>query len=172
MSGPMSIADVHHIPVEPGIYHIYSDCPIGWLNWSPSSGPTYIGQAADGLRRRIEKVHAGDTGRSTLRRTLGALLKEQLGLDARPRPSKDEPKAVNFTNYVFELGGDERLTTWMTEHLSVSFLVCLDTKGPKDASIAEHEPPLNITGWQNPFAPEIRAARSACAREARTNRSP
>lgn len=162
----VSISRVADFPKEPGFYLVYSDARIGWLNWNPAAGVAYVGKADDGLRRRIEKEHNGDTGRSTLRRTLGAILKDNLGLIARPRPGRNEPKQINFTNYDFEPEGDQRLTDWIGEHLKVSVIVA-KTEGHEKSLIAQHEPPLNLTDWRNPFAPEIKAARKACADEAR-----
>ncbi len=70
-----------------------------------------------------------DTGRSTLRRTLGALLKEELALMAKPRPSRGEPKAINFTNYDFEPDSNTRLSEWMSRNLEVSCFTGVDVKG-------------------------------------------
>lgn len=167
MTGATSIRQIAEFPKDPGVYLVYTDTRIGSLNWNPSSGAAYIGKADNGLRRRLEREHHGDTGRSTLRRTLGALLKDELHLVARARRSKSEPKAINFTNYEFEPDGDGRLTQWIGDHISV--LVEVGRRAERELSvIAEHQPPLNLTGWLNPLAPEIKAARRMCADEARS----
>ena len=98
--------------------------------------------------------------------TLGALLKEELNLVARPRPGKGEPKSINFTNYSFEPDGDKRLTEWMTAHLTVD-PITTPTAISEVELIAQHQPVLNLTGWANPYAAEIKAARKRCATEAR-----
>ncbi len=155
------------LPSGPGLYLVYSSKRLARLDWDPSSGVAYVGKTEDNLRRRIARVCLGDTGRSTLRRTLGALLKEELGLVARPRPSRGEPIAVNFKNYDFEPDSNARLNKWMRRDLEVSYLTGVDVKGRKSLLIAEHLPPLNLTGWDNSHRPGIKAARSKCTEEAR-----
>jgi hypothetical protein len=167
MAEPVPIADVAKFPKGAGIYLVYSTSRIGWLSWNPAAGPAYVGKAADGLQKRIRREHYGDTGRSTLRRTLGAILKATLDLVARPRPGRGELKPINFTNYTFEADGDSRLTWWMGEHLSIEYRLTSQPKVVEDELMAQHQPPLNLTGWLNPFASEIKAARKICAEEAR-----
>ncbi|MGZ8753935.1 MAG: GIY-YIG nuclease family protein [Acidimicrobiia bacterium] len=161
------IDDYNLIPSERGVYIVFSDAPIGTLPWDPASGPAYVGKADDGLRRRIEKEHGGDTGRSTLRRSLGALLVEELGLQARPRPSKGPAKPINYTNYTFEPDGDMRLTEWMAEHLTVIPQLRAEGGLEEEPLIRELRPPLNINGWLNPDGDLIKVARKRCADEAR-----
>ena len=121
-SNAVPIDDHDRIPVKPGVYVVFSDTTVGSLPWDPVSGPAYVGKGEDGLRRRMRKEHSGDTGRSTLRRTLGALLRTELDLKARPRPSKGPPKPIDYTNYTFEPDGDLRLSEWMAEHQAARWL--------------------------------------------------
>lgn len=169
-TGRFSFTEVDAVAEEPGIYLVYANRRIGWLNWDPRSGVAYVGKADDGLRRRLVKEHAGDTGRSTLRRSLGSILKTELELVARPRPSRGEPKRINFINFNFEPDGNDRLNVWMGEHLEVECLLDVMIAEAERRLIAEHQPPLNLTGWENPFALEIKAARAECAEEARLRR--
>jgi hypothetical protein len=114
------------------------------LAWDPTAGAAYVGKAQDGFRRRLLREHSGDTGRSTLRRTLGALLKDELELRARPRASRGEPKPINFTNYDFDPDGNARLSDWMSANLEVEYLVTADYIAQETALIAQHRPPLNF----------------------------
>lgn len=160
-------ANAESLPSSPGFYLVYSVVRLAWLNWDPSSGVAYIGGAEHDLRSRAVRVHSGDTGRSTLRRTLGALLKEELALVAMPRRSRGKPQPIHFRNYDFEPDGNARLNEWMRRHLEVSCLTGVDIKGGRSLLIAEHLPPLNLTGWDNPLRPEIMVARAKCTEEAR-----
>jgi hypothetical protein len=158
------------IPKKPGVYMVFSDTTFDALPWDPMSGPAYVGKAEDGLRRRLKKEHGGDTGRSTLRRSLGCLLINELDLRPRPRPSKKAPKPVNYANFTFGPGGENRLTEWMSRHLTVVAQPLTGGELAVDALIQDLNPPLNLRGWQNSFADVILAARRRCADEARRYR--
>lgn len=155
------------IPSDPGLYLLYCDAPISALDWNPTVGPAYVGKAEHGLRSRISRDHFGDTGRSTLRRSYGALLKEELGLKAFPRPVAGPPAPVDFTNYTFARPGDDHLTEWMLTHLRVEPLKVWRPGEQEARLIEEHGPPLNLIGWDNPWRSEIKVLRKRCADEAR-----
>ncbi|MEX1046420.1 MAG: GIY-YIG nuclease family protein [Actinomycetota bacterium] len=85
--------------------------------------PLYLGKEERSLTRRVATTHfaSGDTGHSTLRRSLGALL----DLESTPRKSRqatpDEKQlATLIQNYDLEEADDERLTEWMSKNLTVS----------------------------------------------------
>ena len=162
------IDSTDRIPLDPGLYVVYSDTEVTGLTWNPVSGALYVGKADDGLRRRIGKEHGGDTGRSTLRRSLAALLKDDLQLIARCRPTRGKPKPIDFTNFSLEPDGDRRLSDWMATHLTVAVVARTVAAGEEKALIAESEPPLNLQAWDNPWRQMVRAARANCAAEARS----
>lgn len=128
------------------------------------SGILYVGMTEDGLdvRNHVNHVHSGF---STFRRSLGAILKEELKLGALPRSSGSSKSNVRC--YRFDERGEAALTEWMQNNLLVA-------QAEVDGHVAafEHElitklhPPLNLKGWPNPQAPHIKALRSACVREA------
>ncbi|MEX2374866.1 MAG: GIY-YIG nuclease family protein [Dehalococcoidia bacterium] len=156
------------IPADPGVYVVYCDVSIGHLSWTPDQGPIYIGRAEDSIRKRIATEHLSDTGRSTLRRSYGALLKNELSLLARPRrgggaPPRDEA----FTHYIFEPDGELRLTDWMRSHLTVAPAPTPTPKPVQEELISRYGPPLNLTGWDNPWRQQIKDARRECVVEAR-----
>ena len=128
-----------------------------------------MGKADDGLRRRIGKEHGGDTGRSTLRRSIAGLLKDDLRLVARCRPTRGEPKPIDFTHFSLEPDDDGWLSDWMAAHLTVAFVVGAVAQGQEATLIAELRPPLNLQGWDNPWQQVVRAARAQCAAEARSH---
>ncbi len=65
------------------------------------------------LRQRIGTHFSGNAEGSTLRKTLGCLLGEELGVQLRRVGSGNRRTFVD---------GEHRLTTWMSDHALVSFL--------------------------------------------------
>lgn len=128
------------------------------------SGILYVGMTEDGLDARNHVNHK-HSGFSTLRRSLGAILKEDLNLRALPRSSGASKSNVRC--YRFDEKGEAALTEWMRSNLLVA-----QAEVDGHVAAAEHEliiklqPPLNLKGWPNPQAPNVKALRSACVREA------
>jgi hypothetical protein len=108
------------------------------------------------------------TGRSTLRRSIGALLRGQLSLKATPRAPG--PSETNVRNYRFDPDGEARLTDWMCEHLEVGVHASAEYRDLEDCLVQQLRPLLNLTKWPNPRRAEIRRLRRACADEARSIR--
>jgi hypothetical protein len=128
--------------------------------------PLYVGMSPN-LAQRSDETHfqSGQTGFSTLRRSLGALLKEDLCLKARPRGNG--PSEQNYRCYRFDDSGEERLTHWMRRHLLVAVAPQSDPERVETELIALCQPPFNLTKWASPHAREIKALRKACVEEAR-----
>lgn len=156
-------------PTRPGVYAWFLDDP-GVLPGIPGLrvDPIYIGMSLD-LRQRGEETHFSDdgTGFSTLRRSLGALLKQELGLRARPRGTGTNKQ--NYRCYRFDEAGDKRLTTWMREHLRVAVAEHHDPNEIETELIRLAQPPLNLNRWSNPYRPLILTLRKACVAEAERN---
>ena len=111
-----------HVPNAPGLYAIYGDAGV-WqdlaLGDPPDDRPLYLGKAEDSLVTRDLKTHfgSGRTGSSTVRRSFAALLRDTLDLHAQPRnPAKPE----RFANYGLVPPGDETLTGWMRQRLTLA----------------------------------------------------
>jgi hypothetical protein len=154
-------------PASPGVYAWFLDDP-GAIVALPDqiADPIYVG-ISDNLARRGDENHfrTGGSGFSTLRRSIGALLKDELTLSAQPRsPGVSEQ---NYRCYRFDDLGEQRLTDWMRVHLRVGVARHPDPARVEPELIALARPPLNLTGWRNPFAPELKALRKRCADEAR-----
>ena len=64
---------------------------------------------------------SGNTGTSTMRRSLGALLESKLDLNPIPR-SSDPNDGDRYTNYAFDGESEEKLTDWMRANFRVAFL--------------------------------------------------
>lgn len=158
------------------------DPPIGWgvyawflndaatlpgLPVSPN-GVIYIGRSSDLADREIRQHLAdGGTPSSTLRRSLGALLKEALGLSAIPR-CKNPRVDRDFVQFSFTDDGERSLTAWMHDNLKVGAVVRDDPSDYEPLLIDKMKPVLNLVGWKNPYAAAIKAHRRLCSEEARS----
>lgn len=131
--------------------------------------PLYVGLASDLAVREI-KQHLSDTGTSssTLRRSLGALFKDEWQLVVQPRGRGVTRR--DFSHYRFDEAGERRLTQWMRENLTISALALPHPDRYEGGLIRALSPQLNLTGYRNPYGAVIRAARRRCADEARARR--
>jgi hypothetical protein len=149
-----------------GIYVFNLETPseLAGVNIDASGGPIYLGMTDSSLKQRLHFTHE-HSGFSTLRRTLGALLKTSLNLRAIPRGSG--PSQTNVQNYRFPDEDERRLTDWMNCHLTYGFAVIAnDITAVEQALTRELRPPLNLTGWPNPQRQYVRTLRDACRLEA------
>lgn len=135
----------------------------------------YIGKTESGQIERDAKQHlaSGETGRSTLRRSLGALLIDVLDLRPEPR-SLTETSDRRFTNYKFDPEGEIRLTDWMMANLGFSFYEY--DRLPTEIAALERslihlaKPVLNLKdNPDNLRCSGIQTARRRCATMAREN---
>lgn len=155
-------------PALSGLYAIFlrEESEIPGIASRPR-GIVYIGKSANLGQREFDTHFAdGGTGVSTLRRSLGALLREELNLAAAaPIAAESAPNAKHFG---FDTAGEKRLTAWMIENLEVGFCPAAPERIEeieKDL-IAELEPVFNLTGWDHPNRGEIERLRKVCADEA------
>ena len=119
--------------------------------------------------RRDRDTHfkSGRTGSSTLRRTLGAILREDLELNPIPRSEKDiDANSTHF--YCFDVKGESKLTDWMMTNLSMSYYPYLKSPAQigtlEAALIKESIPSLNIAGNpNNPMRYQVQSFRKACS---------
>lgn len=164
---PISHAEV---PSKCDVYGVFLKAPEDLKGFSKNpDGLIYIKWSPD-LSKRVCEHHFNSekTRTSTLRKSIGAILKEEFGLTAIPRSSG--PSKTNVTNYKFLPEGEGKLTNWMTDNLEIGICSLGDYESIKKELISLLMPPLNLTGWDNPYQREIRALRKKCADEARTNR--
>jgi hypothetical protein len=130
-----------------------------------AKGALYVGMTESSLAARSHFTHK-HSGFSTLRRSLGAVLKEKLSLHAEPRAPG--PSASNVRNYRFNEEGEQRLTEWMKAHLVYAHLPVGENQRVIESDmILALEPPMNLTGWKNPQAAWIKNVRAQCVEEAR-----
>jgi len=154
-----------------GIYAIYLRHGSRLEGFPPGKdGLIYIGGTSNLARREyLNHFSSKQTGFSTLRRSLGAILKHELKLVAIPRSFGSSESNVRC--YKFLPDGEDRLTMWMKTNLEVgNCVVHEDTKTIENQVIDTLEPVLNLTGWYNPYGKDIKALRKICADEARKSR--
>lgn len=134
----------------------------------PQSGILCIGRSGNLAGRNHLRME--NSGFSSPRRSLGALLKSKLQLAAEPRSPGPSPK--NCRNYRFGGQGETRLSNWMRRNLT--YAVCplnSDVQGMESQLIRECKPPLNLIGSPNPRKRMIERPRVDCVEEARIVRS-
>ncbi len=129
-------------------------------------GLLFIGKSETGMPARDHFVPPGsDSGTSPIRRSLGALLRDELDLTARPGSLDVDGKGVS--SFRFSQSGEARLTDWIKASLLVSRLpVSGDVSSAESLLVRHFEPPLNITNWNNPQRSHIMNMRRICAEEA------
>ncbi|MGJ3236295.1 GIY-YIG nuclease family protein [Marivirga sp.] len=135
---------------SPGVYAFFfkgTKFPIS--NYSPSKTEIiYLGKTQSSGISRVLNTHfgTGKTGSSTVRRTLGALLREELNLIPIPRNNSDKIK--NRLSFKFDDSSEQKLTEWMEKHLLISFhpLEISDVPKIEKDLINQLKPVLNIEG--------------------------
>lgn len=160
------VQDSHDRYDGPGIYAVFAkvkNCFPG-INL-PSSGVIYIGQSKN-LESR-NHFTAKQSGFSTLRRSIGAILKERLGLSVRPR--SDGKSDTNYKNFCFQDSGEKHLTSWMKSNLECLVLPFKgNLKNQENQLISEYIPPLNLTNnCNNYYKEQISELRKLCREEAK-----
>src|SRR5882757_7571430 len=100
-------------PAEGGVYAIYLSTPSLLAPFPEGEdGLIYIGLSMQLCDREFDQHFASSgSGFSTLRRSLGSLMKNQLSLRAIPRASGISES--NVRNYCFETECEDTLTRWI-----------------------------------------------------------
>lgn len=160
-----------NLPDVPGCYvFVVNPQAMRELGLKSGSSPSvlYIGKDESSIQKRVSKQHLlkNRTGSSTFRRSVGALLREDLEL--RPQPRSPKPSdSKRFTNYKFHPAGEDSLTEWIASNIRVCPVPSPNPVSKEKDLIRQHQPPLNLTGWPNPDGPIVRAKRKHCAGLAR-----
>jgi len=160
-----------------GVYAFFLDDPSALSPIQVPSKPLfrqgliYIGMTRPNHDFKRDHIDCCDSGGSTLRRSLGAILRDKLDRPLTPLPRNYGRSQKDFSNYIFDEDAEKVLTAWMKQHLTMSF-VNIDAdkrtvRTQETTLIKELEPPLNLTDWDNPQARIIKALRSQCADLAR-----
>ncbi len=136
-------------PRRAGLYAIYGD-EQAWvelrLKTAFKDQPLYVGKAERSLNGRDVGTHfaLGKTGSSTVRRSLAALLADELDLDPVPRNLGSPNGSANFA---LDPESDGRLSHWMEDRLTVATWVNsngVDLGELETAVLLKSRPPLNL----------------------------
>jgi hypothetical protein len=111
------------------------------------------------LAERIRYHYTGNAEGSTLRKTLGCLLADELGIQLRRVGSG---RRMTFG------AGEQALSEWMARNAFVSWVVRESPWELEDALIAGLDLPLNLMGnSSNPFHRVLSEVRARCVAEAK-----
>jgi len=112
------------------------------------------------LAGRIRYHYTGNAEGSTLRKTLGCLLADELGIQLR--------RMGSGSRMTFGLG-EQVLSAWMAENAFVSWVVREAPWELEDDLITALDLPLNLKGNQrNSFHPVLSETRARCVAQARS----
>jgi hypothetical protein len=109
-------------------------------------------------RDRIKYHYTGNAEGSTLRKTLGCLLADDLGIQLR---------RVGSGNRMTFVEGEQALSGWMAENAYVSWVVRGRPWELEDELIAELDLPLNLQGNPRNRFHSVRRVRASCVAQAR-----
>jgi hypothetical protein len=138
-------------------------CTLLYVGLSPEQPPENGRPASkQNLRKRLRQHYARTAAASTLRRTLGCLLAEELDLQLQRVGSSK--RRTNFGE------GEQQLSGWMAQHALVSWVVRDQPWELEDELIGQLDLPLNLKGNKhNQFHPALTQARARCLAQARAH---
>ena len=161
----------HSFPKKSGIYALFLKKGSDLKGYSvPDDGLIYVG-STDNLAERAHENHfnSDSTGFSTLRRTIGAIMKEDFSLKSIPR--SPGPSETNFKNYKFLATGEKLLTDWMRNNLEIGYCsIFEDYENVEKEMLKSLRPILNLKGCDNTYKKQIMELRKLCSEEAKRNR--
>ncbi len=154
------------MPAVPGCYVLFvrpqavSDLV---MDISFDSGVLYVGKAETSIEKRVHGSHllSGRSGSSTLRRSLGALLRNQLRLIPQARSANPEDTR-RFRNYKFDDVGEQRLSEWISCNVLVAPVPSATPLATENELISALQPPLCLNKWRNPWKKQISELRKRC----------
>ena len=166
---------VDNWPNRPGLYAVYGSADV-WrmleLGEPRDRRPLYVGKAERSLSSRDVGTHFGFaretqnsiTGSSTLRRSLSALLRIELGFRGRYRNPARCDKASHFG---LSREHDAALSEWMRTNLPATYWEMPTRAVPlgdvETAVLSRLKPPLNIQKVSHQWTKQVKQARSVMA---------
>ena len=174
LSSKALVSEVGYLPAKQGIYAYFLNSQKDLGKFGKNGDVIYVGLAEKNLNCRDIKNHltSGRTGSSSFRRSLGAILKVELGLTAVKRDlNGSKPRA---DKYKFIDEGEERLTQWMNKNLKFGYWVNepslpkFELRSLEAKVILAMNPKLDLdrrTRSQNPLASQLDALRAICREE-------
>lgn len=135
-----------------GCIQVY-DMTLLYLGIAPSSS-----SSSGDLRKRIRIHYRGNASRSTLRRSLGVLLADDLGLELRRHGASER---LHFGD------GEAPLSAWMAENAFVTWVANPEPWLVEATLIRSLPLPLNIDHSTHPFSPVLSQLRREAVRRAK-----
>jgi len=177
LGGQPRRAGAADVPNAPGLYAIWADGAVTeqlGIGQDGRAAPIYIGKAERSLRDRDLRAHFGvddakvRSGSSTLRRSVAALLADELELRPVPRGKTASDASKDFSLHPED---ERRLSAWMQDRLDLTtwaLPVALGIRlGDVESRVIRHwDPPLNIMHAPTPRT-ALRAARAVLRSRAR-----
>lgn len=170
-------ADHSTYPGKKGIYCVRLAHKSMLKNFGAGGDVLYVGIAKESLNSRDIKTHFNSkrTGTSTLRRSIGAILKNEMKLIAKPRSEKKTDQDIYC--YKFDAIGEEKITEWMKSNLLIGYCITesVDYKTLRNFEVEVIniiKPSLDLdrrTRHLNIHYPELDTLRKICQEEARKN---
>lgn len=156
-SSPLTLCGIH----RPGIYAWWDRTAALARFWPDSfpqvdpAKPLYIGIARTTLAERAGRMHLEKTRMSTIRRSLAALLVDELRL---LRGVAVDPR--RRTKFSLAPAEEQRLTDWMVTHLQATWVLHPMPKDVEKDIIERVMPPLNYDhATSGPYAKPLQAHR-------------
>ena len=159
------------LPTVPGLYAFFVDSQEALSRTVVQAhlltASLYAGKSESSLKKRDFDTHfaEGKSGSSTVRRSFGALLRQQLGL--LPMRRGYTGKDQDFQNYKFDDKSETLLSEWMRSSLSVGwwpFDASLSILKDLETELIQHlNPPLNLQHSRHPTVELIKELRKVCA---------
>lgn len=155
----------------PGIYAIFfSTSYFPFKEITPEKDEIiYIGKTESSQEKRDAKTHFknGKTGSSTVRKSIGAMLRETYKLKPIQRNDSDYEKG-RFSHFKFDENSEEKISNWMKSNLALSFYEYPKSKEKienlEKQLIKRLIPVLNIDkNPDNPFKQQLKLLRKRCA---------
>jgi hypothetical protein len=138
----------------------YQDLRLLYAGISPNRPPQNgRSPSRQTLQKRIKYHYTGNAEGSTLRKTLGCLLADELGIQLR--------RVGSGTRMTF-VAGEQALSAWMAENAYVSWVARERPWELEDELIATLDLPLNLQGnAHNQFHPVLTGVRARCVAQAK-----
>jgi hypothetical protein len=173
-----SVSQHQDYPNKPGLYAFSSSKNAKLKEYGKAGQIIYVGKAEDSLKQRDLNTHFKDgrTGSSTLRRSIGAILKAELKAKAFSR--NGTLASPNIDNYKFDNISEAKLSKWMKDNLLVGYWVYQAEREAETLRAIEEQliialkPTLDLdkrTRHFNKYAPALTTLRNKCKEEARQN---
>jgi hypothetical protein len=163
---------------KPGLYAFILNDQSVLKQFGNAGQVIYVGKTEDSLTKRDFETHYNDkkTGYSTLRRSIGAIKKDEF--NARAYTRDGTLKQVAIDHYIFDTVNESKLTLWMKKNLEIGYWEYDKIKEEEilrdieKRLIIKLSPTLDLdkrTRKNNPLADELTNLRQICKDEAKKN---